>query len=81
MTTPKKITEAQAQQLANILGMFIIPSSDAQGCILKACEKLPSIGWDKTEERTRWYINGSAYFIPAIVDSTRPLTEQIWRPD
>ena len=73
MTTPKKLTEAQAQVLANDWNVFI--AVDKDGNVLWFTDE-PGIGL------VSWYIqNGFSEMLPIIIDSTRPWTEQIWRPE
>lgn len=73
----REMTEAQAQELANLLGMWIVAMESGP---VKACEHKPSIGYDKKMECSRWYMNGCAYYIPVAIGSVRPWNEQIWRP-
>ena len=73
----KTITEEQAQELANLLGMWIVAMENGPA---KACEHKPSIGYDKMLEHSRWYVIGCAYYIPVSIEGVRPWKEQIWGP-
>ena len=74
----KEITEAKAQELANLLGMWIVVMENGP---VKACENKPSIGYDKRLGCSRWYVIGCAYYIPVGVEGVRPWKEQIWGPE
>lgn len=75
MTNPKKITEEQAQELANILGCWI------------AVDDSREVAWFKFKPVIGdgfWQVqNGSIYCgdLPILILSTLPWTEQIWRPE
>lgn len=66
----KTITEAEAQQLANLLGMPV--TQDRNGCRAWVTPTRCGI--------SRW--KGDFYReIPIRIDSDRPWTEQIWGPE
>ena len=73
MTTQKKITEEQAQVLANDWNVFI--AVDEDGTTLWYAK-------EPSKEKNEWYpFDGKFGSLPIRISSTRPWTEQIWRPD
>lgn len=80
MTTPKKITEAQAQELANLLGCFIVVDKCREVNVFKIEPKAGKNRWYGFQRPfERW--PDTDYQLPILIDSTRPWTEQIWRPE
>lgn len=75
MTEPKVITEADAQKLANWTGCIV--TQDRRGFVLlwkQTSKPRPHIGM--------WALGANCkMMLPISIDSTRPLTEQIWRPE
>ena len=73
MTTQKKITEEQAQVLANKWNVFI------------AVDENRNTLWyakEPSKENVEWFpIDCEFGTLPFRISSTRPWTEQIWRPD
>lgn len=73
MTNPTVITEAQAQELANKWNVFI--AVDENGDTLWYAK-------EPSKEKNEWYpFYGKFGSLPIRISSTRPWTEQIWRPE
>lgn len=70
----KTITEAEAQQLANLLGMWIAVDDNKDVCMFKNKPHIDTSVWNS-------YLNNPYTALPIRIASDRPWTEQIWGPE
>lgn len=77
MTEPKVITEADAQKLANAIGCAITQSENGRVNIWNR-NSFPEFSVDVGRFAS---YSGRSIITKLKIDSTRPWTEQIWRPE
>lgn len=75
MTTPKKITEAQAQELAKKWKVFIAVDEDEEVWWYRTNPIQGNTGWSCVSGYDDMGI------LSIRISSTLPWTEQIWRPE
>lgn len=69
----REITEAQAQELANLSGCFVAVDSDGQCWTYKAKPHKELHNWNS-------HVSEPSLQLNICIISTRPWNEQIWRP-
>ena len=75
MNEPNRITEADVQKLANILGCIVCANKNKDVGIFKNLKKMqPKIDGNE-------WAGPVPIWLPIRIFSTRPGTEQIWRPE
>lgn len=71
----REITEAQAQELANLLQMVVTNDTEPMAFTMEPIKA--ANGWLPCDEEN---MEDSWGVLPIHIISTRPWTEQIWRP-